>query len=127
MNAENPPVAMVGYNGFWDGFFSLPTFSALFMTAGIAAFIVAIYRVARSSPLHTGVRSILLLICSLPFLFCSAAALCDLWRLHWDWRSYYPSPWASNAFHLALFGAVLSTIAIGFYARRKADCEKSLK
>lgn len=115
MKAELRLIAMVRYESFWDGLFSLPTFSMLLLTASIAAFVIAVCRIARNSPLHTAYFSALLCLCLLPFVLCAASALADLFRLHGDWRSYYPSLWASNFIHMTIFGAVLSTIATAYY------------
>ena len=115
MNVKAPVIAMMRYDSFWDGFFSLDTFSFIFFTASIAAFVVAVYRIVQSSSHHIRVRRTLAFVCFLPFVFCVAAALCDLSRLSWDWRSYYPSLWASNSAHMALFGAALTLIATVFY------------
>jgi hypothetical protein len=115
MNVVTPTITMVRYDSFWDGFFSLHTFSFIFLTASVAAFVIALFRIIQSPSHHFKARSTLV-TCFLPFVFCIAAALCDLSRLQWGWSSYYPSLWASNSSHMTLFGAALSTIAAVFYA-----------
>jgi hypothetical protein len=111
-----PILAMQRYPSFWEWITALHNIKFLLLAAAVAAFVIAVYRIARDSPLRMAYWSGLFVVCLLPLVFGAAAAVAEYVRLGGDWKSYFPSLAAATFVHIAIFGTVLSAIATTFYS-----------